>query len=503
MQIARDLAGFTMGEADVLRKAMGKKIFELIKEQKIKFVEGCITHGSTKEIAEKVFSFIEPFAGYGFNRSHAACYAIIGYQTAYLKAHYPAAFMAALQTSDQDNIDRIAIEAAECHDIGIKVLAPNVNESFEDFAVITDEDSNENIRFGFNAIKNVGHVIAHEIVEERKRGGKFKSLGDFLERVQTKDLNKRAIDALAKVGALDELGERNQIVESMEQILMFTKSVQKAKNSNQVSLFGEAIMETPQVPLLEVEPASKRQQLQWEKELLGLYVSGHPVREYQSYIDKVAVSLDKLTPELVGQKIAVGGVIQKIQKILTKRQETMLFVMLEDTKGKIEVLVFPKVLERLGSVWEEERMIIAEGRLSDKDGVYKLIVDEAKELNRGEIENYLRVEATKKTYAVKDDDENQPPTPTNGDNQHTITDVPMESAKPQSTSKLIVTLPKNATPEIIHNLSKFFNTCTAGPCKVFLHHQENKLETPFSIEHHPTLLQEIKKIVQNGNAEVA
>ena len=501
MQIARDLAGFTMGEADVLRKAMGKKIFELIKEQKIKFVEGCITNGSTKEIAEKVFSFIEPFAGYGFNRSHAACYAIIGYQTAYLKAHYPAAFMAALQTSDQDNIDRIAIEAAECHDMGIKVLAPNVNESFEDFAVITAADGTESIRFGFNAIKNVGHVIANEIVAERKRNGKFKSLGDFLERVETKDLNKKSIDALAKVGALDELGERNQIVESMEQILMFTKSVQKSKNSNQVSLFGEAILETPQVPLLEVEPASKRQQLKWEKELLGLYVSGHPVKEYQSYIDKVAVSLDKLTPELVGQKIAVGGVIQKIQKILTKRQETMLFVMMEDTKGKIEVLVFPKVLERIGSVWEEERMIIAEGRLSDKDGVYKLIVDEAKELNRGEIENYLRVEATKKTYGVKDDDDkNEPPT-TSGDNgnQQTISSNLTE----QTTRKLVVTLPRNATPEIIHNLSKFFNTCTVGPCKVFLHHQENKLETPFSIEHSPTLLDEIKTIVNGGNAELA
>ncbi|NTW27038.1 MAG: DNA polymerase III subunit alpha [Candidatus Moranbacteria bacterium] len=507
MQIARDLAGFTMGEADVLRKAMGKKIFELIKEQKIKFVEGCVANGSTKEIAEKVFSFIEPFAGYGFNRSHAACYAIIGYQTAYLKAHYPAAFMAALQTSDQDNIDRIAIEAAECHDMGIKVLAPNVNESFEDFAVIENADGSENIRFGFNAIKNVGHVIAHEIVAERKRGGKFKSLGDFLERVETKDLNKKSIDALAKVGALDELGERNQIVQSMEQILMFTKSVQKSKNSNQVSLFGEAILETPQVPLLEVDPASKRQQLQWEKELLGLYVSGHPVKEYQAYIDKVAVSLDKLTPELVGQKIAVGGVIQKIQKILTKRQETMLFVMLEDTKGKIEVLVFPKVLERMGSVWEEERMIIAEGRLSDKDGVYKLIVDEAKELNRGEIENYLRVEATKKTYGVKDDsDENN-----DDHNQQGGSGVIAESHHASETNnqnsnqfnRLIVTLPPNATPEIIHNLSKFFNTCTIGSCKVFLHHQANKLETPFSIEHHPDVLTEIKKLVQGGNAELA
>lgn len=509
MQIARDLAGFTMGEADVLRKAMGKKIFELIKEQKIKFIEGCIANGSTKEIAEKVFSFIEPFAGYGFNRSHAACYAIIGYQTAYLKAHYPAAFMAALQTSDQDNIDRIAIEASECHDMGIEVLAPNVNESFEDFAVITDKNGTEKIRFGFNAIKNVGHVIAHEIVEERKRGGKFKSLGDFLERVQTKDLNKKSIEALAKVGALDELGERNQIVESMEQILSFTKNVQKMKNSNQVSLFGETIMETPQVPLLEVEPASKRQQLQWEKELLGLYVSGHPVREYQSYIDKVATPLDKLTPELVGQKIAVGGVIQKIQKILTKRQETMLFVMLEDTKGKIEVLVFPKVLERIGSVWEEEKMIIAEGRLSDKDGVYKLIVDEAKELNRSEIENYLRIEATKKAFGTNDDDKDNSGTAGGSGNEIKSSatshqsSIISETNKANETKKLIVTLPTDATPEIIHNLSKFFNSCKAGNCKVFLHHQQNKLETPFSIEHHPTLLEEIKKLVQGGTAEIA
>jgi DNA polymerase-3 subunit alpha len=505
MQIARDLAGFTMGEADVLRKAMGKKIFDLIQEQKIKFIKGCIDNGSTKEIAEKVFSFIEPFAGYGFNRSHAACYGIIGYQTAYLKAHYPAAFMAALQTSDQDNIDRIAIEAAECHDMGIEVLAPNVNESFEDFAVITGEDGTEKIRFGFNAIKNVGHVIAHEIVEERKRGGKFKSLGDFLERVQTKDLNKKSIEALAKVGAFDELGERNQIVESMEQILSFTKNVQKMKNSNQVSLFGETIMETPQVPLLEVEPASKKQQLQWEKELLGLYVSGHPVKEYQSYIDKVAVSLDKLTPELVGQKIAVGGVIQKIQKILTKRQETMLFVMLEDTKGKIEVLVFPKVLERMGSVWEEEKMIIAEGRLSDKDGVYKLIVDEAKELNRSEIENYLRVEATKKAYGG-DDDKNDDNDKNSQGGGHAINETPLipnEANAANETKKLIVTLPANATSEIIHNLSKFFNTCKAGNCKVYLHHQQNKLETPFSIEHHSTLLDEVKKLVQGGTAEIA
>jgi DNA polymerase-3 subunit alpha len=501
MQIARDLAGFTMGEADVLRKAMGKKIFDLIAEQKIKFVEGCMANGVGKEIGEKVFSFIEPFAGYGFNRSHAACYGLIGYQTAYLKAHFPAEFMAALLTSDQDNIDRIAIEASECRDMGIEVMAPDINESFEDFAVIEGEDGTERIRFGFNAIKNVGHVVAHAIVEERKINGKFKTLGDFLERVETKDLNKKSIEALAKVGALDALGERNQIVESIESIISFVKNSQRQKNSNQVSLFGETILETPTVPLLEVEPASKKQKLKWEKELLGLYVSDHPVGEYQAYIDKVAVSLDRLSPDFVGQKIQVGGVIQKVQKILTKQQQTMYFVLLEDTKGKIELLVFPKVLDRIASLWEEERLILVDGRLSDKDGAYKLIVDDAKELNKNEIDNYMRIEATKKAYAAKDNDKNNPSgLSSTTSHQPLISD---ETKGVSEVSKLIVTLPDEATPTMIHELQNVFNSCKAGNCKIFLHHQENKLETPFSIEHHPTLLEEIKAVIQKGSAELA
>ncbi|HPN54613.1 MAG TPA: DNA polymerase III subunit alpha [Candidatus Moranbacteria bacterium] len=488
MQIARDLAGFSMGEADVLRKAMGKKIFELIKEQKIKFIEGCVKNNISSEIGERVFSFIEPFAGYGFNRSHAACYALIGYQTAYLKAHFPAEFMAALLTSDQDNIDRIAIEAAECREMGIEVLAPNVNESFEDFAVIVDEHGVERIRFGFNAIKNVGHVVAHEIVEERKRNGKFKSLGDFLERVQTKDLNKKSIEALAKVGALDELGERNQIIESMENILTFTKNVQKMKNSNQESLFGENILETPDVQLLDSAPASRKQKLNWEKELLGLYVSGHPALEYQSYIEKVALPLDKLSKELVGQKISVGGVILKIHKILTKNQQTMYFIVLADVKGSIELLVFPKVLERIASLWEEEKVILATGRLSDKDGEYKLIVDEAKEINQSEMENHLRIEATKSKHQK---------------NESAHEENHSDSYKPKTTNqKLIITLPDDAKPEIIHKLSELFRSCPRGKCKVFLHHQTNKLETPFSIGSDQSILKNIKTINPDGKVEL-
>lgn len=499
MQIARSLAGFTMGEADVLRKAMGKKIFELIKEQKIKFIDGCEKNGIGKEIGEKVFSFIEPFAGYGFNRSHAACYAVIGYQTAYLKAHFPAPFMAALLTSDQGDTDRVAIECSEARDMGIEVLAPNVNESFGEFAVITGEDGKERIRFGLNAIKNVGQVVAHEIVAERKRGGKYKSLGDFLERVQTKDLNKKSIEALAKVGALDELGERNQIIESIEQIIQYTKNVQKLKNSNQVSLFGGGALEleTPPVPLIETPRASKEQCLKWEKELLGLYVSGHPVKEYQGYIEKVATPLDKLNKNLVGEKIAVGGVIQKVQKILTKAQQTMYFITLEDMKGKIELLVFPKVLERVATLWVEEKMIIAEGRLSDKDGAYKLVVDDAKELNKAEIENYLRVEATKRAYGSSSDDQNPPATPI------ATTDTNHKIDTPSQATKLIVTLPANATPSMIQELQKIFTSCKNGDCKVFLHHQANKLETPFSVQHHPDLFAQIRKTILTGDIELA
>jgi DNA polymerase-3 subunit alpha len=505
MQIARALAGFSMGEADVLRKAMGKKIFELIKEQKIKFIDGCVKNGVDAQTAEKVFSFIEPFAGYGFNRSHAACYGIIGYQTAYLKAHFPAEFMAALLTSDQDNIDRIAIEASECHEMGIEVLSPDINESFEDFAVITGEDGKQRIRFGFNAIKNVGHVVAHEIVKERKANGKFKSLGDLIERVQTKDLNKKSIEALAKVGALDAMAERNQVIESIENIIGYMKNIQKQKNSNQVSLFGETILETPQVPLIETEPASKKQRLNWEKELLGLYVSDHPVREYQEYIEKVAMGMDKLSSELNGQKISIGGVIQKVQKILTKAQQTMYFVIVEDTKGKIELLVFPKVLERIGSLWEEGKMIIADGRLSDKDGAFKMIVDDAKELNQNEIETYMRIEATKKAYV------DQSPNSENDDDQKnssgghpTTSEIPSNTKNTgNENQKLIVTLPHDATSDTLKNLSTFFNSCKAGNCKVFLYHQTNKLETPFMIEHHESILEKIKNIIGSGSVELA
>jgi DNA polymerase III subunit alpha len=492
MQIARSLAGFTMGEADVLRKAMGKKIPQLIKEQRIKFVDGCVKNKIDKKIAEKVFDFIEPFAGYGFNRSHAACYALIGYQTAYLKSRYPAEFMAALLTSDQDDIDRIAIEVSECQEMGLVVLPPNINESFEEFAVITGDDGIERIRFGLNAIKNVGKTVAHEIVEERKRNGNYKTIVEFIERVQHKDLNKKSMEALAKVGAMDELGERNQFLASMENMLSFSKNILKAKNSNQVSLFGEDVLAPATFPLVETDPATKKQKLLWEKELLGLYVSDHPVSEYQEYLEKVTVPLNMLEKKMVGNIIKVGGVINKVQKILVRNQSTMLFVTVEDMRGRIEILVFPKTLERLGSVFQEDSIIIAEGKLSDKDGVFKLIADDARIVNEIEVENFQRILATQQ----KNGNEKV----INPKTDYAIANNSQWKYKDNfehlnNKTKLIIHLPENSKQEAFRALSKFFDNCTSGTIKIYLVINNTKLETPYVIEVNPDTIGKIKSII--------
>lgn len=475
MQIARDLAGFTLGEADVLRKAMGKKIPQLIKEQKIKFVDGCVKNGINQKIAEKVFAYIEPFAGYGFNRSHAACYALIGYQTAYLKAHYPAEFMAALLTSDQNDIDRVAIEVFECKEIGIEVLPPNINESFEEFAVVKDESGNELIRFGLNAIKNVGATVAKEIVTERKRGGKYKTIADLLERVMTKDLNKKSLEALIKVGAMKELGERNQLLASLENILNYSKNIQKNKNSNQVSLFGIETLAPGTVQLVESDPATKKERLTWEKELLGLYVSGHPAGEYQNYFDKMAVPISSLEKKMVGTKISLGGVITKVQKIFLKSQKTMAFATIEDLRGRIELLIFPKVLENSESTWQEDKVVIASGNLSDKDGNFKLLVDSAKEINQQELENFKRIEATHKKNGHSEKNESQ---------------------------KIIITLPNDSTKETFKKLSEIFDKCESGNAKIYLRINDTKLETPYSIKNSEDISAQIKNIVPEAIIDI-
>jgi len=285
MQIVRDLAGFSLVEADILRKAVGKKIKKLLNKQSKKMIQGMTKNKIDKRTAVRIWEFIEPFARYGFNKSHATCYALIGYQTAYLKTHYLSEFMTALLNSEQDDIDRIAILVSEAKKEGIKLLPPDINESFEDFALVTDN----NIRFGLAAVKNVGRNVVKAIVEEREKSGSYKSITDFLNRVKSRDFNKKSLESLIKVGAFDQLGKRIQLLSNLEKMLGYSREIFKAKANGQTSLFDSTSSNfSNSLPLKaeKIPDLQKDEKLLWEKELLGIYVSEHPLSKYQSFLEK-------------------------------------------------------------------------------------------------------------------------------------------------------------------------------------------------------------------------
>ncbi len=380
MQIARDVAGFTMAEADVLRKAVGKKIPKLLAEQKEMFVEGCVKNGLTVKLGEEIFSFIEPFAGYGFNRSHAACYAMVGYQTAYLKANYPVEFMAALLTSDQQDTDRIAIEIEECRNMGLVIQQPDINESFENFTVVASDKNSKTIRFGLKAIKNVGGHIAETIIKERKTNGPFTSLTNVLERIEDKDLNKKSLESLIRSGAFDSLGERGQLLANVDSMLNFHKEASIRKINRQVSLFaGLGSSEQQSITLSPAPAANQKDKLIWEKELLGLYITEHPFAEFRTLVAATVTPIRSLQITMANQEVVIGGIITTIKKILTRKNESMLFVKLEDG-ASLEVIIFPKLLQETLAIWQEGKIILCQGTLSDKDGQLKLLANRAVEL---------------------------------------------------------------------------------------------------------------------------
>ncbi|MFA5051774.1 MAG: DNA polymerase III subunit alpha [Patescibacteria group bacterium] len=386
MQIARDLAGFTMPEADILRKAVGKKIKKLLDEQHEKLVDGMVKNKITKSVAEKIWKIVEPFARYGFVRAHAACYALIAYQTAYFKANYPDEFMASLLTSDYGDIDRIAIEVEECERMGIRVLPPDINESYSTFTAVFNPETKEpekKIRFGLKAIKNVGENIVRTIIKERKDHGPYQGLEDFLRRVQTKDLNKKSLESLTKSGALDQFAERQELLDNMDSLLLYAKSSEKEALNGQTNIFGATpVQHAPKLTLRPSPPASKSQKLAWEKELLGLYISEHPLQEYREQLARIATPIaDVLAPGAPQSDIKIGGIITQIQKVITRSNQAMVFAKIEDVSGRIEALVFPTLLASQPTLWQEGRIVLVKGKLSDKDGVTKLLCNDAKELD--------------------------------------------------------------------------------------------------------------------------
>ncbi len=388
-RIVRDLAGFTLSEADVLRKAVGKKIEKLLEQQRNKMIEGMIKNGIDEKTARKVWEFIKPFARYGFNRSHATCYGLIGYQTAYLKANYTPEFMTALINAEQNDIDKVSKLVGEIKNEGIEVSPPDINKSFNNFTLV----SNKNILFGLTAIKNVGHNVVESIVEERKKNGQYKSIVDFLNRVSSKDLNKRSLESLIRVGAFDQLENREKLLANLEQMLEYSRKIKQSKINGQSSLFDSDPSNSFNSFNLKnsVKDIDEEEKLIWEKELLGIYVSAHPLEKYQKEIRKSSVEINKLgirqanskaNKYSTNKKVTISGIINVVKKILTKNNKPMIFAELEDLTGKIEALVFPSVLEKNPAIWQEGKIIKMIGKISNKDDQLKILCDQAEELTK-------------------------------------------------------------------------------------------------------------------------
>ncbi len=388
MRIARDLGGFTLAEADTLRKAIGKKIKELLAAQQEKLISGMIKNGIDEKIAKEIWELFPPFAKYGFNRSHAACYALIAYQTAYLKAHYPIEFTTSLFNADSGDTERASFLISEAKKMKINVLAPDINQSFVNFT-----PENNNIRFGLLAIKNVGENVVNAVIDERQRGGPFQSVEDFLNRVRHKDVNKKSMESLIKGGAFDSLSvERGKLLANIDEILRFSQNAKKDKAVSQNNLFGAGFA-IDHLNLKASSPASKKDKLLWEKELLGIYVSDHPLNEY---VHKLTANKVKSIKELLGNNDSnnkngnnngngngncrIAGVITKIQKIVTKNGQPMIFARLEDFNDALEMIVFTDTLSRNPALWRENCILIAEGRLSWRDSEPKFICQGAIEL---------------------------------------------------------------------------------------------------------------------------
>jgi len=380
MRLAHDLALYTMGEADILRKAIGKKKKELLLEQEQKFIKGLVANGMSIDKAKQLWEWVIPFARYGFNKAHAISYARVAYQNAWLKVYYPIIFMASLLTSDYGDLDRVAIEVRECKRMGIKVLPPNVNYSFPEFGV----SKNNEIYFALSAIKNVGDNVAQAIAEERKQNGQYKSLEDFLTRLPQGVINKKSLESLIKAGALDDFGDRIVLFNSLDKLLDFNIKKHNEANNKQSGLFASEIVDK----IAFVMPSNnnktesleqKNLKLQWEKELLGLYISDHPLNHLGKVkqMSNVVSQINPLT--MLGKTIRVCGIVGNTRKILTKNGEVMYFSKLSDANKEIEMVIFPKTLKNIekngGASIADNKVIIATGRLDRRNDSIQLICD--------------------------------------------------------------------------------------------------------------------------------
>ena len=377
MLIAQKLAGFSLAEADILRKAVGKKIKKLLLSQKEKLIKSLIKNGISKEKAQKIWEWILPFASYGFNKSHAACYATIAYQTAYLKAHYPEEFYTSLFNTSFNDIDRIAFLVKDAESEGIEILPPDINKSGEKF----NPEGENKIRFGLLAIKNIGFNLVNEIVRNRVEEGPFEDLADFFSRVNHKDLNKKSLESLIKTGTLESLGvEREICLENLDKLLKFSNSYRKSNTSSQFNLFGLK----PSSLSLDIKDNFKidtNLRSSWEKEFLGIYLTDHPLKSRAEKIKKFKVEpIEEVKKIKKEKRLRIAGVVLDFKKILTRAGSPMLFVKLEDLSGQIEALVFEETLSKNPSFFQKNKVLLMEGRLSLRNDEPKLICQRVYEI---------------------------------------------------------------------------------------------------------------------------
>jgi len=426
MMIAVKLAGYSWLEADKLRKAMGKKIPREMQEQKDKLIDGLIKNGKKYNLglkkANQIWKLIEPFAAYGFNKAHAASYGLVAYQTAYMKANFPAIYMSAVLTADSGDVEKIAEVIAECKRMQIPILPPDINESFSQFTVIKSRGGNEErkvifggrglseqvakefdneaisagrtentllssdhidrIRFGLITIKNFGQGIATAIIDERKKSGKFTSLTNFLDRIKDKNLNKKSLEALVKSGAMDSFGiDRGVLLGNIENLLAYNKE-KGNQPENQDSLFGIMIDKSsiPTLKLAEIPPAEIKDKLAWEKELLGLYISGHPLDRYREIISKRDMDIKKAQELKDGTEVTIACIIEEVKPISTKKGDSMAFVKVSDFTGTLETVVFPRVLLEFRHAFTPDKCVALKGKISERNGQKSMIVERVKVL---------------------------------------------------------------------------------------------------------------------------
>ncbi len=376
IRILTDIAGYTAGEADLVRRAVGKKKKRALLRHRTKFVQGAVKRsGLTRQAAETIFDDIEYFARYGFNKSHAADYGVLTCQTAYLKATYPLEYMTALLTVERQNTDKVSRFVDECRRLGIKVLPPDINGSELGFVIEEEADETQAIRFGMGAIKNVGTGAVEAILEARERGGLFSDLDDFCRRVDLRQVNRRALECLIQVGTLRPFGRRAQLLPVVERIIGLSSSVHRARDAGQLSMFGDATgvhlaaEDTILLPDGDVPDVPQKTFLAWERELVGIYLGEHPLTRMQARLGEVlSSSVGALAEEPSGQQVTVAGMVQRVHRHTTKKGDEMAFVTLEDTHGSCDVVVFPSVWRGTKDLWDPEQILVVNGKVDSSRG---------------------------------------------------------------------------------------------------------------------------------------